>query len=145
MTKVRGPLFSVSASGPIGSGVYYQKRPSGHGAQAHNYRKWVSSPGRASVGLWWRKGVAVFRGVVAGYSFYSLCYFDGLNQDERNVWIRESYSVRLTGISYFMSLWLYRSFRSLWQYQDPFGTGFCLCGEWKSGDLISGGGFILHE
>ena len=144
MPKVTGPLFSISASGKVGEGITYQKHNIGFNVHARLVVKDKKTNKQLEVRSWWKKGYYVWRGNVSGYGYYLGAYLDGLASANRDLWHRQGIGQSLGKINYFLKLWLKRSIRGLPQYQLPPATGFCLSGEWTSGELIAGGKFIME-
>lgn len=143
MPKLKGPLFSITASGKLGDGITYHKSNMGQGVRARKYKKTGRSSGQVSMRNWFKKGFSIWRNDVVGFGYYISAYCTGLILDQRNLWIRSAVIERMTGINLFIQNWMRRSPGSLPQYQLPGKIGFCLSGEWTAGELIAGGKFIM--
>lgn len=139
MPKVKGPLFSVSASGKIGDGITYQRHNIGHNVHSRKYRKKQYKEKQLFLRGWFKKAFYVWRNNVTGFGFYISAYCKGLTDDQKNIWIRSAVIRRMTGINYFMQNWIKRSVIPLPQYQLPPAIGFCLADEWLSDNLICDG------
>lgn len=133
----------MSASGRIGDGITYQRHNIGHNVHARMFRKKQEHAKQLVVRKWFKKGYYVWRNNVTGFGYYISSYCTGLIDSQKDKWKRNAVLKRMTGINYFMQGWVSRSLKSLAQYQLPPKTGFCLCGEWTAGNLVTGGKFIM--
>lgn len=143
MPKVKGPLFSITASGRIGDGITFQRHNMGHNVRTRKYKKKLYHEKQLFVRKWFKKAYYTWRNNVTGFGYYISAYCTGLRENQKDIWIRSAVIERLTGINFFMSNWIKRSVISLPQYQLPPNIGFCLSGEWLAGNLIAGGIFIM--
>lgn len=143
MPKLKGPLFSIGASGNLGGALSYQKHNMGQGVHSRPFRKKVSTSAQLIVRSWFKKAFYVWRNNVTGFGYYISAYCTGLTPTQKNLWIRSSVIERMTGINLYIKSWQARSVATLPQYQLPDKTGFCLADEWLADNLICDGKFIL--
>jgi hypothetical protein len=127
MAVIRGPLFSVSASGSIGKAITYQRDIKGFAC-----RRMPIPPNRKTVAQ-----LAQRERHVAG-----LRAWQSLIQTQRNIWNAYTDNDNNKGYHAFMSQYIRRTGLLLPQYQLPPSTGYCLTGEHLVGELTVGGGWI---
>ena len=141
MTKVRGPMFSVTASGTLGKTITYKKGVTGHVARINIKPKSSETADQVNVRVWFQRGVWTWQGKSDqhGYHYSSLC--TGLQEPARKAW-REFRDVKsLYGYYSFMKRWMINCFAGFPQYQVPPNYGFCVADEWYCDDLICDGVF----
>jgi len=143
MTKVRGPLFSVGASGTLGRTITYKKGAIGSVVRDLVMPKINFTPSQETQKLWFKRGVWTWRGVTHGYNYWYSGYCHGLEEPCRVAWRQCDRIDGLYGFYLFMRYWLERSLLGLPQYQTPPNGGFCVADEWTCDDLIVDG--IFHS
>ncbi len=143
MSKVRGPLFSISAHGTLGKALTYKKGLIGNVVRALVKPKINFTPAQEVQKTWFSRGVWTWRGVTGGYNYWYSGYCQGLQEPAREAWRRADRVNGLYGYYLFMKYWIERSLRGLPQYQTPPNFGFCVADEWLADDLICDG--IFHS
>jgi hypothetical protein len=127
MVKLKGPCFSLAASGTIGGVLCYQKINGLHVAKALKFIKVEATPGRIHDRIWFKWAFDVWLSLAI---------------EKKNAWKAWTDSQNLTGWKAFSSQFQRRTWLTLWQFELPPSTGFCIVGNHNTGDFKTGGGFL---
>lgn len=141
MPKLRGPLFSLKATGTLGKILTFKKGVAGNIVRRHRIPKTTRNAEQDNIRVWFQRGVWTWQGKAGdhGYAYSTLSY--GLQEPARESWRQSRTTGGLLGYYYFMKRWMQRSLKALPQYQVPPHYGFCVADEWLADNLICNGVF----
>ncbi len=139
MTRVRGPLFSISAAGTLGKSITYKKGVFGKIVRVYRRPKISKTAGQQTVRWWFQRGVWTWQGKSGEHGYYFSRRGYGLEEPARDSWRLFRTVKSLFGYYAFMKRWMEKSLRGEPQYQVPPYYGFCVANEWLASFLTADG------
>lgn len=85
MTKVKGPLFSIAASGSISNTITYSNNKGTHRVIAKTFRKDNQITYGNNGTAWFKKGWIVFKEQVRTFNYFISDYCNGLTNNQVNM------------------------------------------------------------
>lgn len=143
MPKVRGPLFSLKATGTLGKVLTYKKGVVGNVVRMFRIPRSTRNTAQNNIRIWFQRGVWTWQGKSGdhGYAYSTLSY--GLEEPARAAWRLFRTTGSAFGYYAFMKRWMQRAPNGLYQYQVPPNFGFCVADEWLADNLIADG--VYHS
>lgn len=156
MSKVRGPLFSGDAAGTLAGGVVYSHNQFGRHVKGFSPPVQPGSLLQQRVKAFVKLAVRLWRGEYTFTYDHDKTPVDykgikkifpsrGLYANQRQMWAEFRGHKLLRGYWLYMRRFLRQSHADGAQYQTPPKNGFCITGEWLTGELVTGGGYIDVE
>jgi len=126
MVKATGPCFSLDAHGTLANAITYQKLPTTRIVRRKPKPLYTRTTGQNTVRNTHAKATEKWHELLAIQQDLWKAYTDGNGNSGYQAW---------------MSQWVHRTLENLFQYKVPPNHGYCLVGEYKVGELITGGVF----
>jgi len=128
MVKLRGPLFSLEASGSLANCLIYQTVNNLPVCRALTFPTYSRSDAQDDVRdtFSWACGIWVL-----------------LHDVKQEAWKNYVDYQGLYGRKAFMSTFLKRTYLGLWQFELPPDQGFCTTGNHNVGEFFVAGGFLI--
>jgi len=127
MPKVKGPLFSLEAHGTLAGCLTYQDINAKPVVKSCRFK----TPNRT-------EQQAAIRDTFS----WAVSVWHALHQTTKQLWYDYKDTKSLVGYAAFMNTFLHRTYLMLWQFETPAQDGFCLVGDYTTGDLIAGGPYL---
>lgn len=127
MAIVKGPLFSLEASGALGGAICFETNGSTQYVKALRFLTLHASSAQT---------------IVRNRLLNASAMFFDLEDSEQVLWKNYTDSLGLTGYMAFMNQMLRRYYLNVWQFQLPPNLGWCITGDYLVNEFTVGGGFI---
>jgi len=127
MVLLRGPLFSISASGTLADCLIYQTINTAPVVRSLRFPTYSNTPEQE---------------VIRSNFSWAVDTWIALHDPKKLLWEAYENSNHLTGYKAFMDQFLRRTYLILWQFELPPDIGFCVTGNHTTGEFLVGGGYL---
>lgn len=127
MARVRGPLFSASASGTIGMCLTYQKILYVDAVRANPFKSYSRSQ---------------VQDIVRRTLTWSLGYWHTMEWNTKQLWYNFRDYKGLSGYHAWLRQFLNQTYKYYPQFEAPPYFGYCITGNHITGKFLSGGDYL---